>query len=252
MTDFASFARHMKDIHRTANIVIEKRSSKGHWPDLKAEQTGEGEILVSFTEPVVVWNAPMRGSSGNTLTKRAIVMGGQFSFKGSILDNGAAHLEIYETAQDSGNWRMKLLDAMHFDIEAKSSQTPFHPMFHVQFGKNKHIDEADVRRIVGKLGRIDENRIELIRSLETRSRDIRIPTPQMDYMSVLTMVVADYFCDTHSAREVRTGFRNLLKKVMHDSNPARSSRQSRNLESRWNSQSNGPFGAPHWYQESCV
>lgn len=253
MTDITSFTRHMDDVHKAAKIVIEKRSSKAQWPKLKSEKISEEETLISFTEPTVVWNAPMRGSSGNTRIKRAIVIGGQFSFKGGILDNGGAHLEIYETVHvDGGELVMRLLDAMHFDIEAQNIQTPFHPMFHVQFGKNKRIDEAEIRKIVSGLGRIDPNLIKVDRSLETPSRDVRIPTPQMDYMSVLTMVVADYFCDTHSGKEVRTGFRNLLKKVMHVSNPARSSRQSHNLEKRWNPISTGPFCASHWYQESCL
>ncbi len=252
MTDFTSFARHIDDVHKAAKIVIEKKSSKAHWPKLKAD-SNEDEVLISFAEPVVVWNAPMRGSSGNTRIKRAIVMDGQFSFKGDVLDNGSANLEVYETnPSDDGQWIMTLLDAMHFDVEAKSLQTPFHPMFHVQFGKNKRIDEAEICRIVSGLGRMDATRIQIIRSLATPSRDVRIPTPQMDYMSVLAMVVADYFCDTHSGREIRTGFRNLLKKVMHASNPARSSRQSRNLEQRWNPESRGPFCASHWYQESCT
>nr|WP_312477743.1 hypothetical protein [Achromobacter ruhlandii] len=253
MTDIARFSRHMDDVHKAAKIVIEKKSSKANWPALKAEKIGENEVQISFAEPVVVWNAPMRGSSSNTRIKRAIVMDGHFSFSGEVLDHGGAHVEIYETAPaDGGNWVMTLLDAMHFDIEGKTAQTPFHPMFHVQFGKSKRIDENEIRAIVSRLGRMQVEQIKIVRSLETPSRDIRIPTPQMDYMSVLAMVVADYFCDSHSGREVRTGFRNLLKRVMHASNPARSSSQSRNLERRWNPETTSPFCASHWYQESCV
>lgn len=252
MTDFTSFARHISDVHKAALIVIEKKASKAHWPSLKPEKLNDNEVLISFSEPALVWNAPIRGSSGNTRTKRAIVLDGRFSFKGDVLDQGGANLEIYETMPNpDGSWAMNLLDAMHFDIEAHDTQTPFHPIFHVQFGKSKRIDEAEIRRIVSGLSRIDVDKINIDRSLRTSSRDIRIPTPQMDYMSVLTMVVADYFCDNLSGREIRTGFRNLLKKVMHASNPARSSRQSRNLEKRWNPETIGPFCSSHWYHESC-
>lgn len=253
MTDYRNFVRHMDDVHKAAKIVIEKKSSKANWPTLTFEKKSGGEALMSFAEPVVLWNAPMRGSSSNNAkTKRTIVMGGEFSFKEDILDNGNAHLEVYEMKQGvDGRWVMTLLDAMHFDIEAQGVQTPFHPMFHVQFGKNKRIDENEIRRIVSGLGRLDMENIIINRSLETPSRDIRIPTPQMDYMSVLAMVVADYFCEKNSSQEIRTGFRNLLRKVMHASNPARSSRQSRNLEKRWNPDKIAPFCASHWYQESC-
>ncbi|SEI66740.1 hypothetical protein [Achromobacter sp. NFACC18-2] len=253
MTDFASFSRHLDDVHKAARIVIEKKSSKAHWPPLISEKTGEDEIQISFAEPAVVWNAPMRGSSTGSRIKRTIVMSGHFSFSNNVLDKAGANVEIYETAPaDNGGWSLTLLDAMHFDIEGKIFQTPFHPMFHVQFGKNKRIGEDDIRKIVCELSRLRPDQVTMDRSLETPSRDIRIPTPQMDYMSVLAMVVADYFCDSHSGKEVRTGFRNLLRKVMHASNPARSSSQSRNLENRWNPEKTGPFCASHWYQESCM
>jgi len=81
-------------------------------------------------------------------------------------------------------------------------------------------------------------------------RDLRIPTPQMDYMSVLTMVIADHFCDERWSTDVHRGFIMLLRQVMHASNPARSSKQSQNLEQRWNPELRGPFCASHWYAES--
>lgn len=251
MKNFALFKRHVLEIHGAAKIIIEKKQSKVHWPELLFTNAGEEGFCVGFSDPVVLWDAPLRGSAGASLKRRAILMDGTFYFKEGNFDKGGAKLEVYSTIRKNGDCLVELLEAMHFDIEPDVVQSPFHPMFHVQFGKNKNVDEAGLTARIAELARIEPHRVKLDREKISHTRDIRIPTPQMDYLSMLIMVIADYFCEKNSANEVKAGFRSLLKRVMDSKNSARDGRQSKQLEKRWTMENSSPFCASHWYQESC-
>lgn len=251
MTDFAKFKRHVGEVQRAANVIIEKRKAKARWPTLREEDRGEAGKFFAFEKPAILWDAPLRKTGLDSRNKRAIVLDGHFYFKEAVFYGSGVHLEVYATErQADGHVQMKLLDTMHFDFEPHSNQTAFHPIFHVQFARSKRLKSEEIIPIVCELGNVSLEKLSLIRELDTPMRDVRIPTPQMDYMSVLAMVVADYFCDTNWSREVNRGFVQLLRQVMHASNPARSSSQSQNLEGRWMPQSDIPFCASHWYAES--
>jgi len=251
MTDFAKFKRHVDDVHKAANVIIQKRNAKASWPRLKEDTEGEEGKCIAFDKPAVLWDAPLRKTGRDSRIRRAILIDGHFHFSGDAFSSGGVHLEVYSTTRKvDGYLEMTLLDTMHFDFEPSATQTAFHPMFHVQFGKSKRIEQEVIAEIVCGLGDIRPEKLILDRALNTPMRDLRIPTPQMDYMSVLAMVVADHFCDVHWSAEVNRGFIMLLRQVMHASNPARSSKQSRKLEERWNPELKGPFCASHWYAES--
>ncbi|MEE1889756.1 hypothetical protein [Pseudomonas carassii] len=250
--NFSLFRRHVDDIHRAAGIVISKQQlSNVSWPDFIQVEKGDEGTFLEFAKPAIIWNAPYRASSrGNA--KRAIAMTGSFNFKDGVFDKGSAHLEVYESSISMGRLTLKILEAMHFDIEAGEKQTAFHPMFHVQFGKSKRWDDAVLRDRVQHLARMRPENIDIVRDVQMPIRDVRIPTPQMDYLSVLVMVIADYFCEKDSANEVKIGFQSLLKAVMSSKNSARVGRQSQTLEQRWvNHTLDRPFAAGHWYGESC-
>lgn len=250
--NFSLFRRHVEDIHRAAGIVIARQQlSKVLWPELIQADKGQDGILLEFSKPAIIWNAPYRASSKGT-AKRAIAMTGSFSFKDGVFDKGSAHLEVYSSLMFEGRLKLTLLEAMHFDIEPGEAQTAFHPMFHVQFGKSKRWNDMILRDQVNLVSRIKSENIEVVRDVQMPIRDVRIPTPQMDYLSVLVMVIADYFCEKDSANEVKNGFRTLLKAVMNSKNSARGGRQSQVLEQRWIDHSaDRPFSAGHWYGESC-
>ena len=251
MTDFLMFKRHLDAVHKAARVVIEKRNAKARWPTLTEEDKGADGKCIAFDKPAVLWDAPLRKSSKDSRIRRAIVIDGHFIFKDESLSSGGVHLELYSTTKKDGGFvDMKMLDTMHFDFEPQSPQTAFHPMFHVQFGKSKRIGAAMISEIVSQMGGIQAQKLSLDRTLDTPMRDIRIPTPQMDYMSVLAMVIADHFCDVEWSSDVHKGFINLLRQVMHANNPARTSHQSRRLESRWSPDLRAPFCASHWYEES--
>lgn len=253
MENFALFNQHVAGIHQAARIVIEKQQgSKAVWPALTLKDVDdEGLSIVEFAAPVILWNAPIRASSKATQTKRAIVMDGSFCFKKNIFDRGGASLEVYSVNRHQGGYDLHLLEAMHFDIEPHTQQSPFHPMFHVQFGKNHRWDLAALQSSVADLTKLSAGQVTIHRQLAVPTRDVRIPTPQMDYLSMLVMVIADYFCEKNSTHEVKAGFKNLLKKVMNPKNSARNGRQSIRLAQRWGTQDAQPFCASHWYEESC-
>lgn len=251
MTDFAKFRRQVDEVHKAANAVIESRNARVRWQKLKEQDKGAEGKCIGFEHPSVLWDVPMRKTSVESRIKRAIVMDGNFYFIGDVFYRGGVNLEVYEThRQAEGFMKMTLLDTMHFDFEYNSMQTAYHPMFHVQFGKAKRFDEDFIKEAACGLGSIDPEKMELDRKLNTPMRDVRIPTPQMDYMSVLAMVIADYFCEGRSPAAVRSGFIKLLRQVMNASNPARTSKQSLSLEQRWVQATKGPFCASHWYEES--
>lgn len=253
MTDFAKFRRHLDSVHKAADVVIKKRNAKARWPNLTEEDQGEQGKCIAFDKPAVLWDAPLRKTDLDSRIRRAIVIHGRFQFNGNAFISGGVHLEVYSTTKKAeGRLEMKLLDTMHFDFESQVTQTAFHPMFHVQFGKSKNIEAEVIGEIVCELGNIQRDKLVLDRELETPMRDVRVPTPQMDYMSVLAMVVADHFCSERWSSDVHKGFILLLRRVMHASNPARSSKQSQELEKRWNPELKGPFCASHWYAESHV
>lgn len=250
--NFSLFRRHVDVIHRAASIVIETQQlSKVLWPDLIQTDQGQDGTRLEFSKPAIIWNAPYRASSKGT-AKRAIALTGSFIFKDGIFDKGSAHLEVYNSVLFEGRLTLTLLEAMHFDIESGEMQSAFHPMFHVQFGKSKRWNDAILRDQVNLVSRIKSENIEVDRDVKMPIRDVRIPTPQMDYLSVLIMVVADYFCEKDSGNEVKNGFQTLLKAVMNSKNSARGGRQSQVLEQRWIDRSaDKPFAAGHWYGESC-
>ncbi|MFT0623389.1 hypothetical protein ACMHYQ_12130 [Ectopseudomonas guguanensis] len=251
MEGFSLFKRHINEIHKAASILIEKQQkTMPHWPELFMTDQGDERFKLEFHQPAIIWNAPLRGSSTSS-TKRAIVMGGYFCIKDDIFISGSAFLEVYEIVRPEAKCQLSLLEAMHFDIEPNAlHQSPFHPMFHVQFGTNNHWDVNTLKNRVAEIMRIEVDQIEIDRSKVMPTRDVRIPTPQMDYLSMLVMVVADYFCDKKAGHEVKKSFKNLIHKVMNSKNIARTGKQSRELEGRW-TEPDKPFSAGHWYQESC-
>lgn len=252
MQGYALFKRHVLEIQKAADIVIEKgQQTKAVWPELIMNDAGEEGSKLRFSEPAIIWNAPLRGSS-KSASKRAIVMDGSFYFKDETFDKGGASLEVYSVTNAAGQCTLKLLEAMHFDIEPNTDQSPFHPMFHVQFGKNNHLDLGALEGKIVRLAKVQPGRIVIDRNINMPTRDVRIPTPQMDYLSMLVMVVADYFCGSDSSNEVTLGFKKLLQTVKNPKNVARIGRQSRRLEERWAPhEGSTPFSAAHWYQESC-
>jgi hypothetical protein len=252
MEEYALFKRHVKDIHAAAGIVIAKQQlTKVSWPELVLTDAGEEGTKLEFSHPAIIWNAPFRASSRG-IAKRAIVMDGCFYFKNGYFDKGGASLEVYSTSRSADGCKLELLEAMHFDIEPNMQQSAFHPMFHVQFGKNHRWDVVALTARVANFTKLGSEKIEIDRDRNMPTRDVRIPTPQMDYLSMLVMVVADYFCEKNSTHEVRSGFKNLLQRVMSSRNAARVGRQSQSLEKRWSDASvDKPFAAAHWYEESC-
>lgn len=250
MKAFMVFKRHVQQIHEAAGVIIaKKQKDRPKWPELTGRKEGEG-FKVEFSQPAILWNTPLRASSRST-ARRAILLDGSFNFKDAVFESGSACLEVYEIKAEGGKCKLTLLEAMHFDIEPNAAlQSPFHPMFHVQFGKNNRWKLDELVERVATLNRMSTADVTINRDIDMPIRDVRIPTPQMDYLSMLVMVVADYFCEKKDSHDVKAGFKNLIQKVMDQNNIARVGKQSKTLEQRW-TEAQKPFAAGHWYQESC-
>jgi hypothetical protein len=77
---------------------------------------------------------------------------------------------------------------------------------------------------------------------------LRLPTPQMDLFSVMTMVIADFFCNGGDRNpKVRDQFQAILGWLVHENNAAREGVAAGVIRER--SQSGGFTSSAHWYPE---
>ncbi|MGA6182972.1 hypothetical protein ACPEH1_17820 [Stenotrophomonas sp. NPDC077421] len=164
-----------------------------------------------------------------------------------------ANLAVYHLEQPTPRTcKLSLLDSMHFDVE-KIPQKPFHPIFHVQRGHIKQpgwsLDQLKSR--VSHATGLTRESITIDDPRIVACRDVRIPTPQMDYISVLLTVVADFFGEDAARHQIKTGFRALLKHVRNGENIARKAQQAEILERRWTASDPSDFCVAHWYGESA-
>jgi len=252
MNELAMFQRFWREVgNKVGHIVRDQGGRLLFSEDLQVEQLASGDRKISILEPIMFYSAPYKGGSKKPSARRAIFIDGTFQLRigGDTLDlvQAACNLAVYDTEEVAKqSYILKLVDSMHFDMEDSQSQNEFHPMFHAQRGYSTMITRAKVVKRAMTATRLTEDQIEVIpgdQSLEF----MRLPTPQMDMLSVLATVVADVFCHKKSSRPVKDAFHELLKKLLEYKNVARDGLSSRVLAQRWSDRP--PFAAAHWYKE---
>ena len=163
----------------------------------------EGDLLhAEMSNPVILWNWPYRGSSKRLARKFHIVIYGRFSCR----TGAEGEIELLSYGTQIGYFMPKKcseprivipIDGYHFDMEQITQRA--HPVFHVQ--RNEKV-------LCEKLGSVD---LTLDGDPPDRAlRHIRFPTPQIDLVSALIMVIADHIvCD----EETENGFFDLVQKA---------------------------------------
>jgi len=172
-----------------------------NWPEFRFSP--EGELLhAEMSSPVVLWNWPYRGSSNNSGKKFHIVVNGRFTCRAGtegeieLLSYGT-QIGYFEPKSSSEPRTVIPIDGYHFDMELTAQRA--HPVFHVQ---------RDETVLTDKLGSVD-----LMFDGDPSERGLRhfhFPTPQIDLVSALIMIIADHIvCD----EATENGFFDLARRA---------------------------------------
>jgi hypothetical protein len=258
MESFGLFKRYWKDTGQRVDALVRRRTgARAYIPNpIQFQDIGEGCFKLAFDAPAFFYNVPQKGSStkAGSSHRQAIFVDGAFTVceidNRVMLANASCNLEIYETREIAGeSFTLRLVDAMHFDMES-DKQSAFHPMFHVQRGASATITKDMIISKVAEITHLDKEKIQFDEgNIPLGLSYVRLPTPQMDYFSVLATITADFFCsEGQSDRNTKDEFRVLLRSLLSSKNITRDGRSSQALCRRWNADL--PFGASHWYAES--
>jgi hypothetical protein len=196
---------------------------------------------------------------------------------GSVLPNDRLHNIIYTLVNDEqpcmhkaecnvsfyvckpeGNgYTLTFFDAMHFDFEQPDSQTAFHPIFHVQRGVSRDVNDQTVRDLFNSHLHVDQADVTIIENTSQNlgTPYLRLPTPQLDMFSVITLIMADFFCnggDIARDKQLIPHFRAILDYLRHESNIIREGHGSKTLRNRILGETTQHLSAAHWYGESMA
>ncbi len=169
------------------------------WPEVKFSTEG-GAYRVDLSQPIALKNWPYKASSSKK--KCHILIDGHFTCS---IDE-ADRIELLSYCTRIGYFALKKseepqfvesIDGYHFDMALDTQRA--HPVFHAQRHEKVLTDKLDM---VG---------LELYGNHPPSTlHHIHLPTPQLDIVSALIMVIADHIvCDV----ETEKGFFELAKKV---------------------------------------
>lgn len=250
---FGNFHRYWTDWEAKLKVPIEKAGAELVFPALN--EVGQENGLVKFAplKPICIYKAPQKSASSKRVGhQQIIIITGDFTLQKvnqpPYLVNASCSISFFDMEIDeNGCHKLEERDAMHFDIESDDPPRAFHPVFHVQRDRSNTLSEDDIRELVAEASRSKKGMIEVDRGGMRGIQHLRVPTPQIDIFSVLTMVIADFFCkDGNSDVRVKQNFVNVLKQLSHVNNFARHGIIAENLKAR----SAATYFSPEfWYPE---
>lgn len=232
-------------------------------PRLKqiAPEHGKEYFSLSPVEPICIYNAPTKASSTRSRSSRrlAIFIDGSFEvFPGDTrpcMHKAECNATFYTCLEEEDGVKLVFFDAIHFDFEVAESQTSFHPLFHAQRGKSRTVSDA---RVIELLARKLRRKPEEIHIQEEQAQTLgtpylRLPTPQLDMFSVMTLIMADFFCNGGEVGKpgstVEDNFKAILKHLRDPSNIVREGFASRALRERFDAEQERHISTAHWYAE---
>lgn len=245
--------------------IVKSRNAQLQFPSIQEKPNSRNarapnSRIFHFSHPICILNAPQKAAS--RMKKMHVLIDGYFHFEETgghpCLTHAGANVTLLHPEElEDERLRLKLVDALHFDVESPEGgkRKGFHPFFHMQRGTS-HSDEV-IKSVLAEAEGWDVNKILVDQS----SKDVighpylRIPTPQLDVFAVLTMVVADCFCNPGFApssaqseeSNPETLFSRLLILLTEANNVMREGTTSRELCERVQA---GQFiSAAHWYPE---
>jgi hypothetical protein len=178
-------------------------AAQAHWPDLDLDDH-EGILSARLAEPVVLHGWPPRAGSKKSL-KLVIAIEARVS----VVADEPSELHSYGTKvsyfciRPDNLRKLCRLDSFHYDMDTRGLCG--HPVFHAQ--PYSGIDAARMRAVeMFKDFEIDDANTE-----HGSIQNIRIPTAQLDLISVFAMLIADHFLHAADA-EIDDAFTNFIKK----------------------------------------
>lgn len=254
--------------------LVKAKGAKLHFPMMLRQERGstDATAILRPTQPVCIYNAPEKASSTRA-GRHILFIDGSFEV---LVKDEAPHLvkptcnvtifKSEEVATES--LTLELVEALHFDMErpfGDRESKEFHPIFHVQRGES--LTGPGCREVLCDLYHLAPEQIIIqdTNKAVLGTPYLRLPTPQLDLFSVLTIVAADYFCnagdaqrdrklagrDNGSARHDRTNvverFVSLLELLAQPDNVARAGASSLALFGRI--KAGDHLSAGHWYPE---
>lgn len=256
MDESGLFHKYWQEWESKLEALVRRRGARLSFPALLGpSRNDEGKVTFTPEEPLFIYNVPQKASSGKA-RRNAILVQGSFTFfetgGGLLMIEPRASISIYDIRPDAGGkLTAKLFDSLHFDVEPAQKQKAFHPMFHIQRGADSNLTDDVVIRLLARQSKVPVEEIEILKGEVSGSPYLRLPSPQLDYFSVLVMVIADFFCNPDDPNpNVLVMFKSLLALLCDDRNIARQCESSGILFSR--SQSRGWASSAHWYAESST
>lgn len=270
MSNSASLYLYWQNWQGKLDTILRSRGAKLTYPDVQEVDRDKVSRTYGLSHPVCIRDAPQKASASRRAKRIHILIDGTFRLEEAsdhpCLKHASCNITLFDpTEQDDGSLDLLLIDALHFDVESpekEGSRRRFHPFFHVQRGIS-HDDEV-VKAVFSKATRLNADDIRVDQSAKDSIGHpyLRIPTPQLDLFSVMTMVAADCFCNAGDAEaEARSGrttpkaadtniealFVSLLQLLTQSTNVVRETDTAQMLTQRvidkqW-------MSAGHWYPE---
>jgi hypothetical protein len=216
---------------------------------------------LSPIEPICIYNAPMKASSTRSHSSRrlAIFIDGSFEvFPGDerpCMHKAECNVTFYTCIEEEDGVKLVFFDAIHFDFEVAESQTSFHPLFHAQRGKSRTVSDVRVKKLLANKLRLKPEEIHIGEEQQRTfgTPYLRLPTPQLDMFSVMTLIMADFFCNGGEVGKpgstVEANFKSILKHLRDPSNIVREGFASKALKERFFSEKEQHISTAHWYAE---
>jgi hypothetical protein len=225
-------------------------------PALKPESADGVKYSLRPLDPIFIYNAPTKSSSTREkATKLCIFIDGTFEVEKvdeqPCMHKADCNVTFYKCEEDDQGTHLEFFDAMHFDFELADQQTPFHPIFHVQRGVSRTVNSKKVRELFKKHCHIEGEQLSIVEDTHNLGTPyLRLPTPQLDLFSLMTLVIADFFCrhgqDKKQNEQVRTSFKAILDYLRDEENIIREGHGSRRLKTRMEGTH---MSTAHWYGE---
>ena len=261
---YGTFSVLWQEWERKLTPLVNGRDARLIFPPLDGPRTlDDGKVIFEVGSPILIANAPQKSASTRG-GRHAIFIMGAFVFDrvdASVrpkLVHASASVTIYNVIRRMTDAATaELFEAVHFDMENAESQTAFHPIFHAQRGADNRLAPDVLRPALARALRLRDECVEIKQSTVPGTPYLRLPTPQLDLFSVLTMLIADFFCHMPQGGgtspsvnpNTLTAFKAVLELLKDGRNIARDGVCTEALDER--RKSTGDFASSaHWYAES--
>lgn len=257
MDNFNLFDRYWREWQGKLSAPITRNASQLRFPTvLNKSSKGDGVFEFAPSHPICIYKAPQKAASGKrgSSHKQTIFIDGAFTLRQTnvrpYMVSGKCSASFFKTTQEhDGNLTLKETDAIHFDIESTNPPRAYHPTFHAQRDISNTLTDEVIRTALLEFYRgLDPGKIHLVRFEPIGAQHLRLPTPQMDLFAVLTMIIADFFCNGGDTDpKIATEFKAILNYLTNSRNLAREGLDAVALSGRV---ADGAYSCPaHWYPE---